>query len=62
MAASGTGRVRRPFPPGDTLPGFPDAAKIRAKTPRPGGGLRSRWRTVDGRIVVRDRLHGTVGL
>ena len=60
MAATGSGRIRRPFPAGDTLPGFPDAAKVRAKTPRPGGGLRSRWKTADGRIIERDRLHNTV--
>ena len=28
MAASGTGRVRRPFPRGDTLPGFPFLASL----------------------------------
>jgi hypothetical protein len=38
----------------------PDAVKVRAKTLRPGGGLRSRWRTEDGRILERDRLHDTV--
>jgi hypothetical protein len=59
MPTSGTGRIRRPFPGGDSLPGFPDAQKLRAKTPRPGGGLRSRWKTADGRIVERDRLHDT---
>jgi len=59
-ATSGTGRVRRPFPSGDTLPGFPDAQKVRAKTPRPGGGRRSRWKMEDGRIIERDRLHETV--
>jgi Cytotoxic len=56
----GTSRVRRPFPAEDTLPGFPDAQKVRAKTPRPGGGRRSRWKTADGRIIERDRLHDTV--
>src|SRR6266513_429258 len=55
-----TGRIRRPFPQGDMLPGFPDAQKVRAKTPRPGGGRRSRWKTEDGRIIERDRLHDTV--
>jgi hypothetical protein len=59
-AQSGTGRVRRQFPTGDTLPGFTDAQKVRAKTPRPGGGRRSRWKTEDGRIIERDRLHDTV--
>ena len=60
MAETGTGRVRWPFPRGDALPGFPDAYKVRAKTPRPGGGRRSRWRPADGRIIERDRLHDTV--
>src|SRR5713226_3815228 len=59
-AMAGSGRVRRPFPQGDALPGFPDAQKVRAKTPRPGGGRRSRWKTEDGRIIERDRLHDTV--
>ena len=59
-AAAGTARVRRPFPSGDSLPGFADAQKVRAKTPRPGGGRRSRWKTKDGRIIERDRLHETV--
>ncbi|MGH7098234.1 MAG: colicin E3/pyocin S6 family cytotoxin [Stellaceae bacterium] len=54
------GRIARPFPKGDTLPGFPDAQKVRAKTPRPGGGRRSRWKTADGRIIERDHLHDTV--
>jgi hypothetical protein len=59
-AAAGTRRINRPFPKGDSLPGFPDARKVRAKTPRPGGGRRSRWKTEDGRIIERDRLHDTV--
>jgi hypothetical protein len=59
-AAAGTGRLRRPFPGDDELPGFPGAQKVRAKTPRPGGGRRSRWKTEDGRIIERDRLHETV--
>jgi hypothetical protein len=59
-AATGTGRVRRPFLSSDTLRGFPDAQKVRAKTPRPGGGRRSRWKTEDDRIIERDRLHDTV--
>jgi hypothetical protein len=53
-------RTRRPFPPGDSLPGFPDAHKSRAKTPRGGGGLRSRWKDEGGRIIERDYLHDTV--
>jgi hypothetical protein len=38
-APSRTQRIRRPFPSGDTPPGFPDAQKVRAKTPRPGDRL-----------------------
>jgi len=53
-------RVRRSFPPGDMLPGFPDAQKAHAKTPRSGGGRRSRWIAEDGRILERDYLHDTV--
>src|SRR5260221_3528033 len=56
----GTRRVRRPFQAGDAWPCFPDVQKIRAKRPRPGGGRRSRWKTADGRIIERDRLHDTV--
>ena len=56
----GTTRTRRSFPAGDTLPGFPEAYKTRAKTPRSGGGRRSRWKTEDGRIIERDYLHDTV--
>jgi Cytotoxic len=59
-AVAGTPRVSRPFPSGDTLPGFPDAQKARAKTPRAGGGRRSRWKTEDGTIIERDYLHDTV--
>jgi hypothetical protein len=57
---AGTGRVNRSFLPGDTLPGFPDATKVRAKTPRPDDRRRSRWNTEDGRIIERDYLHETV--
>jgi Cytotoxic len=42
------------------LPGFPNAVKTRAKTPRNGGGRRSRWKDPDGTIYERDYLHNTV--
>jgi hypothetical protein len=32
-----------------TLPGFPEAVKAAPKTPRPGGGLRARWK--DGKYI-----------
>lgn len=60
MPGIGTTRVSRPFPNGDALPGFPEAHKSRAKTPRSGGGRRSRWKTADGTIIERDYLHNTV--
>ena len=60
MSATGTTRIRRSFPQGDTLPGFPGAHKSRAMTPRSGGGRRSRWKTDDGTIIERDYLHDTV--
>ncbi len=62
MPETGRARAGRPFPSGDALPGFPGAYKSRAKTPRSGGGRRSRWKTEDGRIIERDYLHDTVEL
>jgi Cytotoxic len=59
-AGTGTGRIVRPFPPGDTLPGYPTAVKTHGKTPRMGGGRRSRWKMPDGTILERDYLHNTV--
>jgi hypothetical protein len=53
-------RISRPFPKGDTLPAFPGTQKSRAKTPRAGGGYRSRWKDEDGKIIERDYLHNTV--
>jgi hypothetical protein len=58
--AGGTRRVTRPFPPGDALPGYPDAKKAPPKTTRAGGGRRTRWKTADGTILERDYLHNTV--
>jgi len=59
-SGDGNWSLRRPFLSSDTLPGFPDAQKVRAKTPRLGGGRPSRWKTEDHRIIERDRLHDTV--
>jgi hypothetical protein len=39
----------QPVIPPKTLPGFPDAKRAKAKTPRPGG-LRKRWKDRDGTI------------
>src|SRR5262249_27961147 len=39
---------------------LPGAYKTRAKTPRSGGGRRSRWKTAEGMIIERDYLHDTV--
>jgi hypothetical protein len=46
--------------PPKILPGFPHAWRAGAKTPRPGGGLRARWRDVDGKILEWDYQHGHV--
>ncbi len=61
----GTGRPVGPFsPPGDgqSLPGFPGSYRTRAKTPMPGGRLRPRWKTPNGRILEWDYRHGTAPL
>lgn len=62
-AQAGTGRTGGPFfPPGDgqSLPGFPGSYRVAAKTRMPGGRLRPRWKTPDGRIQEWDYQHGTV--
>ena len=64
-------RRRQRLPPSDTtdhvpapptLAAFPDARRVRPKTPRPGGGLRQRWRDPRGRIYEWDYRHGRVEL
>ena len=47
-------------PPPRRLGGFPDATKSKAKTPRPGGGLRMRWKDPDDTIYEWDYQHGHV--
>jgi hypothetical protein len=34
--------------------------RVRRKTPRPGGGLRHRWKLPDGTILEWDYRHGRV--
>jgi hypothetical protein len=51
---------RRYVTPPKSLPGFPAAARVKPKTPRPGGGLRKRWKDQGGRIYEWDYQHGTV--
>ena len=47
------------IPPPANLPAFPDAVRVRPKTPvKRGGGLRKRWKLPDGRILEWDSLHG----
>lgn len=48
------------YPAPTDLPGFPDAVKVKPKTPRTGGGgLRARWQ--DGKDILEwDYQHGTV--
>ncbi|MBV8472129.1 MAG: hypothetical protein JO234_01825 [Hyphomicrobiales bacterium] len=43
-----------------TLRGFPKATKVVPKTPIQGGGLRKRWKDVDGTIYEWDYAHGRV--
>lgn len=51
--------LRAVVPPFD-LKAFPDARRVRPKTPRMGGGLRARWKASDGKIYEWDYQHGTV--
>lgn len=53
-------RISRVYAPPRTLPGFPLAKRVAAKTGRPGGGLRRRWKDPDGVIYEWDYQHGTV--
>ena len=46
--------------PPKVLPAYPGARRARPKTPRPGGGLRARWRDDDECIYEWDYQHGTV--
>jgi hypothetical protein len=60
-----SGSARNPVVPGPVpapkeLPGFPDAWRDKPKTPRPGGGLRPRWKDADGNIYEWDSQHGAV--
>ncbi|MDR5776638.1 MULTISPECIES: colicin E3/pyocin S6 family cytotoxin, partial [unclassified Caballeronia] len=48
-----------PAPP--SLPGFPDAVRVKSKTPvQGGGGLRKRWKRLNGCICEWDSQHGEV--
>jgi hypothetical protein len=50
-------------PPPEILPGFPDATRVKPKTPisGKGNGLRRRWKNPnDGTIYEWDYRHGTV--
>ena len=42
------------------LVAFPLARRVRGKTPRPGGGIRQRWKSPQGTIYEWDYLHGCV--
>ncbi len=46
--------------PPKVLPGFPNAVNVKPKTHRPGGGLRNRWKDVNGDILEWDYRHGAV--
>jgi hypothetical protein len=48
IAQAGTSGVSRPLPQGNALPGFPNAQKVRAKTPPAAvGGAGGRWKTAE---------------
>ncbi len=48
-------------PAPDSLEGFPEATRVKSKTPVQGGGSkRRRWRDSDGSILEWDSQHGTV--
>ena len=47
------------IPPPKDLPAFPEARRVKPKTPIPGGGLRKRWEDKNY-IYEWDSLHGRV--
>jgi hypothetical protein len=50
-----------PVPPPRDLPAFPDARRVKPKTPvQGGGGLRRRWKGKEGTIYEWDSQHGRV--
>jgi len=49
------------IPAPSSLPGFPDAMRVKPKTPvQGGGGLRKRWKRPNGCICEWDSQHGEV--
>ncbi|WP_175916699.1 MULTISPECIES: RHS repeat-associated core domain-containing protein [unclassified Burkholderia] len=49
------------IPAPSSLPGFPDAVRVKPKTPvQGGGGLRKRWKRANGCICEWDSQHGEV--
>jgi hypothetical protein len=53
--------ANNPINPPERLPGFPDAKKVKPKTPVQGGGkLRKRWKDSKGDIYEWDYQHGAV--
>ncbi|MGI9004027.1 MAG: colicin E3/pyocin S6 family cytotoxin [Pseudonocardia sp.] len=51
----------QPVPAPKNLPAFPDAQRVKPKTPvQGGGGLRPRWKDPEGKIYEWDRQHGAV--
>jgi uncharacterized protein YukE len=60
VPGGGSGRGA-PVPPPRDLPAFPDAVRVKPKTPvQGGGGLRRRWKGRDGTIYEWDSQHGRV--
>ena len=60
MALIDVGSMSAVVPPPKELKGFPGAYRVSPKTPRPGGGLRKRWKDADGTIYEWDYQHGHV--
>lgn len=50
----------QPVSPPEDLPSFPDAFKVRGKTPMFRGKTRRRWKRQDGSILEWDYQHGRV--
>ena len=56
---NGPDRDKKYIQPPKLLPGFSDAKRARGKTPYPGG-VRTRWKNNDGKILEWDGQHGEV--
>lgn len=53
-------RDKKYVPAATSLPGFPDAYKVRGKTPYSKDKVRARWETSDDKILEWDYQHGNI--